>query len=88
MIPTLARFPEELAVAGFVGSFIILFIAVVGGLIRSIVLGRARERTKQEIAAYIAEGSMTAEQGEKLIRADKPAWERGEGAWARDNSVV
>lgn len=32
----------------------------------------ARERTKREIAAYIAEGSMTPEQGERLLRADKP----------------
>ncbi len=31
----------------------------------------ARERTKREIAAYIAEGSMTPEQGERLIKAGK-----------------
>lgn len=29
----------------------------------------ARERTKREIAAYIAEGSLSPEQGERLIRA-------------------
>ncbi|MEM7629292.1 MAG: hypothetical protein AAF995_04490 [Planctomycetota bacterium] len=29
----------------------------------------ARERTKREIAAYIAEGSMTPEQGERLLRS-------------------
>jgi hypothetical protein len=31
----------------------------------------ARERTKRDIAAYIAEGSMTPEQGERLIKAGK-----------------
>ncbi len=30
---------------------------------------RARERSRREIAAYIAEGSMTPEQGERLMRA-------------------
>jgi hypothetical protein len=29
----------------------------------------ARERTRREVAAYIAEGAMTPEQGERLMRA-------------------
>ncbi|HRP62351.1 MAG TPA: hypothetical protein PK400_03580 [Phycisphaerales bacterium] len=29
----------------------------------------SRERTRREIAAYIAEGSMRPEQGERLLRA-------------------
>ena len=29
----------------------------------------SRERTRREIAAYIAEGSMTPEQGERLLKA-------------------
>lgn len=33
----------------------------------------ARERTRREVAAYIAEGSMSAEQGERLMKAgEKP----------------
>lgn len=33
----------------------------------------SRERTRREIAAYIAEGSMTPEQGERLMKAgDSP----------------
>jgi len=31
----------------------------------------ASERTRREIAAYIAEGSMTPEQGEKLLASNK-----------------
>ncbi len=31
----------------------------------------ASERTRREIAAYIAEGSMTPEQGEKLLASSK-----------------
>lgn len=47
-------------------------IAVTGtvfGCMKSILRGHATERTRREIAAYIAEGSMTPEQGEKLMKA-------------------
>ncbi len=35
----------------------------------SVIANVARERTRREIAAFIAEGSMTPEQGEKLMKA-------------------
>lgn len=35
-----------------------------------IVTTAAHERSRREIAAYIAEGSIPADQGERLIRAD------------------
>jgi hypothetical protein len=38
--------------------------------VRSVLETQARERSRREIAAYIAEGSITAEQGERLMRAD------------------
>jgi hypothetical protein len=38
--------------------------------IKQIIVTSARERTRREIAAYIAEGSMTPEQGERLMRAN------------------
>lgn len=46
---------------------------VVGMVLKALttVFGNAaRERSRREIAAYIAEGSITAEQGERLMRAD------------------
>ncbi len=39
--------------------------------VESIIKSTARERSRREIAAYIAEGSMTPEQGERLLRSDK-----------------
>lgn len=44
-------------------------IAIVFSTIRAMVVGSQRERTRREIAAYIAEGSMTPEQGERLMKA-------------------
>ncbi len=44
-------------------------VAIICGSITSMVSTRARERSRREIAAYIAEGSMTPDQGERLIAA-------------------
>ncbi|UCD75689.1 MAG: hypothetical protein JSV91_02000 [Phycisphaerales bacterium] len=35
-----------------------------------VITNASRERSRREIAAYIAEGSITPEQGERLMRAD------------------
>lgn len=37
--------------------------------VTTLCTGLAREKTRREIAAYIAEGTMTPEQGERLINA-------------------
>lgn len=49
----------------FAGIILWVGIHTVGSVIKSV----ARERTRREIAAYIAEGTMTPEQGERLMRA-------------------
>ncbi len=58
----------------------VICLAVLAGsllkAITSIVATNARERSRREIAAYIAEGSLTPEQGERLIRADVNAGPR------------
>jgi hypothetical protein len=43
--------------------------AVLTSGLKEIIRIRSRERTRREIAAYIAEGAMTPEQGERLMRA-------------------
>lgn len=44
-------------------------VAIVFGSVGGMVKAVAREKTRREIAAYIAEGSMTPEQGERLMKA-------------------
>ena len=46
-------------------------VAIVFGTLTGMLKAIARERTRREIAAYIAEGSMTPEQGEKLMKAGR-----------------
>ena len=44
-----------------------------GSVIRAVTVvcaTHSRERSRREIAAYIAEGSLSPEQGERIIRAD------------------
>lgn len=55
----------------------LLMVLIAGGIVvcsffkavTATVTGLAREKTRREIAAYIAEGTMTPEQGERLINA-------------------
>ena len=57
------------------GLFVPTLIAgsiLLGMLIKSVTrvcTTASRERTKREIAAYIAEGSMSPEQAERILRA-------------------
>lgn len=47
----------------------IAIVGIVLNAVRRIMITNTRERTRREIAAYIAEGSMTPEQGERLMKA-------------------
>ena len=47
--------------------------------ITSILTTQAKERSRREIAAYVAEGSLSPEQGERLVRADVSADARRRG---------
>ncbi len=48
---------------------IIAVVAILCGSACSIFKTRSKERSRSEIAAYIAEGSMTPEDGERLMKA-------------------
>ena len=64
VIETLAQHVELLI---FGGMTICGVLAIVFGSIASVLKRVATERSRREIAAYIAEGSMTPEQGERLM---------------------
>lgn len=48
---------------------LVILIRSTAGVLRTM----SRERTRREIAAFIAEGSMSPEQGERLMKAGKDA---------------
>lgn len=52
------------------GGFTVAIVSTVGGIFAGVRSRREREETKRELAAYVAEGSLTSDQAERLIRAD------------------
>jgi len=66
--PTLAMTNDVIPIA-MVGGFIVGIVLI--RTTASVIESLGRERSRREIAAYIAEGSMTPEQGERLMRAGK-----------------
>lgn len=52
----------------FIGGTVAV-VAILAGCIKSVVGSVTRERSRREIAAYIAEKSMTPEEGERLMGA-------------------
>jgi hypothetical protein len=50
----------------FSGVIIIMLLKTLASVLKTF----ARERSRREIAAFIAEGTMSPEQGEKLMKAE------------------
>ncbi|MFG0326253.1 MAG: hypothetical protein ACF8SC_03170 [Phycisphaerales bacterium JB037] len=51
---------------------IIVIITTVANYKKSVRNTETREESRREIAAYVAEGSITATEGENLLRAGEP----------------
>ncbi len=66
LIAEIVRDEEKLFLVLGIGLFGVLGIM---SMITKTFTAIAAERTKREIAAYIAEGTMSPEQGERLVKA-------------------
>lgn len=49
----------------------IAIVTIVSSALRSILVGRAREQTKRELAAYVAEGTLDPDKAVAMINAGK-----------------
>jgi hypothetical protein len=58
---------EDFFIPAMIAGGIVIIVAIKS--IASVLRTFARERTRREIAAFIAEGSMSPEQGERLMKA-------------------
>lgn len=54
-------------------------IAIISTMTASVLKTRAREQTKRELAAYVAEGSLDPDKAVAMISAGRPKWEIGDG---------
>lgn len=68
MSPVLSKLLDGDVLFLLVGGSIAI-VAIIFTTVSRMVRATARERSRREIAAYIAEGSMTPEQGERLMAA-------------------
>ncbi len=76
-IPVLAA-ADSVGLAAVIIGPCIAIVAIVMGTIKKIELTKAREQSRREIAAYIAEGSMTPEDGRRLMAAGRAAGDSGD----------
>ena len=53
------------------GGLLVAIVAIIFSTVKSIILGRAREQTKRELAAYVAEGTMDPNTAVELAKAGK-----------------
>ena len=53
----------------FGGGAVVAIIAIIFGAIKRIAMNSEREKSRREIAAYIAEGSMSPDDGIRLLKA-------------------
>ena len=74
---TLAFDNEIIPVIAIAGGLGVAVVGIVFGTVKSIFTTRSREATKREIAAYVAEGSISPEDAERIIKADTPHWVSG-----------
>lgn len=67
---------EWIAVIAVGGGIALAVIAIVTGSVSSILRTRAKEQSRREIAAYVAEGSMSPADAERILDAGMRRWER------------
>lgn len=69
---------EGVAVIGIFAGVIIVWVIFSA----SVKIAREKEKARREIAAYVAEGSITAEDGERLLQPSPWYSRRGAEGWA------
>ncbi len=66
---TLASMIEAVPVIAIVGTAVVAVVAIVIVNLRMMMSSRAMEQTRREIAAYVAEGTISPEEAERLRKA-------------------
>lgn len=64
---------DDIPLAAMVIGGVIALVAIVTSMITSITTTRAREQTRREVAAYVAEGSITPQDAERILAAGRSA---------------
>ncbi len=66
---TWAASGEEVAMIAISGGIIVAIAAIVSGSVKTVLRTRHQEESRREIAAYVAEGSITPADAVKILNA-------------------
>ncbi|MEL7472687.1 MAG: hypothetical protein AAGK04_05155 [Planctomycetota bacterium] len=73
LTPTLAGVEgEEIGMVAVTGGIIFLMLRTIFGQFTKMHRTRTTEETRREVAAYVAEGSITTDEAERILNAGKP----------------
>lgn len=68
-VPMVLGAGDEMGQIALVGGLLIAALAILVGFARRVLKHRETEKTRREIAAYVAEGSIKPEDAVKLMQA-------------------
>jgi hypothetical protein len=74
---------ELIPVVAIVGGVSVAIFAIIAGTVKAMVQTKHREHSRREIAAYVAEGSISADDGAKLIAAGRTSFNPCSGAFEK-----
>jgi hypothetical protein len=72
----LTRRGDLIPLVAICGGLVIAVVAIVCAAIRAVTVGRAREETKRELAAYVADGTIEAGTAIEIIESGRTAGAR------------
>lgn len=66
---TLARIDDEIAVIAIIAGAVIVLVWIIAATLDSILKSKHKEETRREIAAYVAEGSISPNDATAILNA-------------------
>ncbi|MEM0982907.1 MAG: hypothetical protein AAGI17_03050 [Planctomycetota bacterium] len=66
----LASSEEVVPIVAIGGGILVAIVAIIFGSVKKMVMSRNVEESRREIAAYVAEGSITPEDAKKILESE------------------
>ncbi len=69
---------DMIALCAVTFGCLIAMCVIIGATVASIIRTRAKEQTKRELAAYVAEGTLDPDKAIEMLKAGEPSGEEAE----------
>ncbi len=74
----LFRHDNFIVIVAITFGCLIGMVGIVGSTLSTVLRTRAKEQTKRELAAYVAEGTLDADKAVEMLNAGMTKWARGD----------